>query len=63
MEAYLAAKGVKSGLNFEKAIFPDKLYLLQMVAHLSKGKDEIFDPEYIPSKSIAKEVEKQLTKQ
>ena len=62
MEAYLADKGCKSGINFEKANFPDKKYLLQMVAHLSKGKDEIFDPEYIPSKSIAKEVEKQLTK-
>ena len=62
MEAYLSAKGLKSGINFAKANFPDKQYLLQMVAHLSKGKDEIFDPEYIPSKSIAKEVEKQLGK-
>jgi septal ring factor EnvC (AmiA/AmiB activator) len=33
-----------------------------MVAHLSKGKDEIFDPEYIPSKSIAKEMELQMAK-
>ncbi len=58
MESYIAAKGFYSGLNFAKANFPDKNYLVQMVAHLSEGKDEIFDPEYIPSKSIVKEVER-----
>ena len=62
MEAYCAAKGVKSGINFEKANFPDKQYLIQIVAHLSKGNDEIFDPEYIPSKGLAKEVEQQLAR-
>jgi hypothetical protein len=62
MEAYCADKGLKSGINFEKANFPDKNYLIQIVAHLSKGKDEIFDPEYIPSKGLAKELEQQLPK-
>ena len=62
MEAYHSAKGLNSGISFAKANFPDKQYLIQMVAHLSKGKDEIFDPDYIPSKSIVKEVEKQLNK-
>ena len=63
METYCSAIGAKSGLNFEKANFPDKQYLLQMVAHLSKGKDEIFSSEYIPSKGLAKEVEQQLARQ
>ena len=62
VETYCSAIGAKSGINFEKSNFPDKQYLLQMVAHLSKGKDEIFNSEYIPSKSIAKEVEQQLQK-
>jgi len=63
METYLAAKGLKSGINFAKANFPDKKYLVQMVAHLSKGRDEIFDSEFLPAKNIAKEVEKQIGKQ
>jgi hypothetical protein len=30
------------------------------VATLSKGNDEIFDPNYYPSKTISKAIEKQL---
>ena len=62
MEKYLNALGKKSGINFAKANFPDKKYLVQIVAHLSKGNDEIFDSEFVPQSSIAKEVEKQLGK-
>jgi hypothetical protein len=63
MEALLAAKGLKSGINFAKANFPDKKYLVQMVAHLSKGNDEIFDSEFVPVKNIQNEVQKQIGKQ
>ena len=60
LEKYLAAMNIKSGIDMSKANFPDKPWLILAVATLSKGMDEIFDPDYYPSKSLAKAVEQQM---
>jgi len=51
---------IKSGIDLSKGNFPDKPWLILAVATLSKGQDEIFDPDYYPSKSLAKAVEQQM---
>jgi len=53
---YLAATGTDSGILMKRENFPDKKWLILAIATLSKGKDEIFDPDYMPSKSLAKVV-------
>ena len=50
MEAYLKPHGISSGIDHSKQNFPDKAWLILVIATLSGGKDEIFDPSYVPSK-------------
>jgi hypothetical protein len=59
-EKYLHAKGLSSGIEISKNNFPDKDWLVLAVATLSKGKDEIFHPDYLPSKKLSQVVEEQL---
>jgi hypothetical protein len=61
LEKYLHAINQKSGIELSRGNFPDKQWLILAVATLSKGKDEIFSPEYYPSKTISKALEQQLT--
>ena len=58
LEQYLADIRKPSGI--EKQNYPDKRWLVLAVATLSAGQDEIFDPVYMPSKPLAKEVELQM---
>ena len=58
LEQYLAE--IKKPSGIEKQNYPDKRWLVLAVATLSAGNDEIFDPEYMPSKPLAKEVEMQM---
>ena len=51
-ENYLAQNNIKSGIDMAKKNFPNKDWLILAVATLSRGEDEIFDPEYVPSKKI-----------
>ena len=60
LERYLAAMNLKSGIDLGKGNFPDKKWLILAVATLSKGNDEIFEPDYYPSKSLGKEIQQQL---
>ena len=53
-EDYLSRVNVKSGIDMAKKNFPDKTWLILAVATLSRGQDEIFDPEYVPSKKLDK---------
>ena len=48
METYLASKKMTSGIDMSKRNFPDKKWLVQAVATLSHGADEIFDTNYMP---------------
>ena len=56
LERYLTAMNLKSGIDLGKGNFPDKKWLILAVATLSKGNDEIFEPDYYPSKSLGKEI-------
>ena len=58
LEQYLAEIQKPSGI--EKQNYPDKRWLVLAVATLSAGRDEIFHPEYMPSKPLAKEVQMQM---
>ena len=54
---YLGITGTESGINMKRENFPDKQWLILAIATLSKGKDEIFAPDYMPpSNSLAKVV-------
>ena len=57
---YLAVTGAQSGIVMKRENFPDKRWLILAIATLSRGKDEIFDAEYMPSKPLAKVVQEQL---
>lgn len=46
---YLAARGKISGIDVEKEKYPDLPWMILAVASLSKGQDEIFRPDYVPS--------------
>ena len=52
LEQYLKNFDVKSGIDLEKGNFPDKEWLILAIATLSAGKDEIFNPNYVPSRDI-----------
>ena len=54
---YLGVSGAKSGIEMKKENYPDKRWLILAIATLSRGKDEIFDPDYMPSKPLAKVVQ------
>ena len=60
LERYLLAMNIRSGIDLAKGNFPDKNWLVLAVATLSKGDDEIFEPDYYPSRSLAKEIEQQM---
>ena len=53
---YLADVGIPSGIDMAKKNFPDKIWLILAVATLSEGQDEIFDPEYVPSRKLDKQL-------
>ena len=52
-EQYLSAIDRPSGIDIAEMKFPDKAWLVLMVASLSEGTDEIFDPEYLPNRNLA----------
>jgi len=52
LERYLSDLNIKSGIDYERGNFPDKKWLILVIATLSKGKDPIFDPCYVPSCEI-----------
>ena len=47
--AYCAQKGLNSGIDVAKEVWPDQEYLVKLVATLSDGDDEIFELDYVPS--------------
>ena len=53
---YLADNDIRSGIDMSKKNFPDKTWLILAVATLSKGQDEIFDPEYVPTRKLEKQL-------
>jgi hypothetical protein len=50
LEHYLKTFGLKSGIELEKGNFPDKEWLILAISTLSSGKDEIFEPSYVPTR-------------
>ena len=50
MEQYLEPHGIPSGIDHSKQNYPDKAWLILVIATLSGGKDEIFDPSYVPQR-------------
>ena len=50
LEFYCKALGLDTGIDKTKENFPDKEYMILAIATLSDGKDEIFDPQFAPSK-------------
>ena len=52
VEQYIKNFDMKSGIDLEKGNFPDKEWLILAIATLSGGKDEIFNPNYVPSRDI-----------
>ena len=44
----------------KKENFPDKRWLILAISTLSRGRDEIFNADYMPSKPLAKVVQEQL---
>ena len=60
LERYLQPLKLKSGIDLGKGNFPDKNWLVLAVATLSNGDDEIFEPDFYPSRSLAKEIEQQM---
>lgn len=49
MNAYCTNLGYDSGVTHKRGNYPDKAWLIRAVATLSNGKDEIFDPGYVPA--------------
>ena len=48
---YLQVLNAKSGIEEQKENYPDKGYLVLMIATLSQGNDEIFGKSYLPHSS------------
>jgi len=61
VESYLGAKGLKSGYDHAKKAYPDKNYLVLAVACLSKGRDEIFEVDYMPPKGIEQQLQQKMS--
>jgi hypothetical protein len=56
MNKYIRDMGLTpSGITNIKKNYPDKRYLILVIATLSRGQDEIFDPNYIPKASERKQ--------
>ena len=53
---YLAAINANSGVDKAKENYPDKDYLVLMIATLSQGNDEIFAKAYVPPLSQRQQV-------
>jgi hypothetical protein len=49
LEGYLKTLNIKSGIDPDKS--PDKEWLVLALATVSGGKDEIFEPNYMPNRS------------
>jgi len=47
-EQYLSTLNANSGIITAKENYPDKEYLVLMIATLSQGNDEIFGKTYVP---------------
>ena len=52
LEHYLKTFNLKSGIDLNRGNFPDKEWLILAIATLSGGKDEIFHPNYVPTRDI-----------
>jgi len=52
LETYLKNFNLKSGIEVEKGNFPDKEWLILAISTLSQGKDEIFEPNYVPTRDV-----------
>ena len=52
LEHYLKTFNLKSGIDLDRGNFPDKEWLILAIATLSGGKDEIFSPNYVPTRDI-----------
>ena len=48
LHQYLQARNANSGIEEKKQNYPDKDYLILMIATLSQGNDEIFGKGYLP---------------
>ena len=48
LHQYLLARNANSGIEEKKQNYPDKDYLILMIATLSQGNDEIFAKGYLP---------------
>jgi hypothetical protein len=46
---YCSQRGLNSGIDLDKEIWPDQDYLIKLVATLSQGQDEIFALDYVPA--------------
>ena len=45
---YAATTGLPTGIDMQKKKYPDTEYLIVAIASMSKGKDEIFNKNYVP---------------
>jgi hypothetical protein len=52
---YLAAINAVSGIEEKKENYPDKEYLILMIATLSQGEDEIFTKTYVPPPRVQRQ--------
>jgi hypothetical protein len=50
MELLLVPHGISSGIDHSKHNYPDKFWLILVIATLTGGSDEIFHPNYVPPK-------------
>jgi hypothetical protein len=48
-ESYVAAQNAETGFDHDRENYPDKDYLILLIATLSNGNDEIFHKTYFPS--------------
>jgi hypothetical protein len=47
-ESYVAAQNAETGFDHDRENYPDKDYLILLIATLSNGNDEIFHKTYFP---------------
>ena len=55
LNKYLDQQKLVSGIDMLKQNFPDKAWLVLAISTLSGGKDEIFDPDYLPNNNQFKD--------
>jgi hypothetical protein len=52
LEQYLKPYNISSGIDPARQNYPDKQWLVLIISTLSQGKDEIFEPNYVPQKEL-----------